>query len=70
MDLVSGWRRRELSELRSEAERLRAIWYAAWWVAWKEARESQQHEWAEILIGYIGQDAFWRAEIPLPLSLR
>lgn len=70
IDLVSGWQRRQLMELRSEAEKLRAVWYAAWWIAWKDSQEVQQHEWADILIGHIGSDAFWRSEIPLPLSLR
>jgi hypothetical protein len=70
MELVSGWQRRQLVELRCEAERLRAIWYAAWWISWKDAQQAQQHEWADILVNHIGLEAFWRAEVPLPLSLR
>lgn len=70
MEVVSGWQRSQLAELKGEAERLRAIWYAAWWVTWKDARPAQRDEWADTLIRYIGQDAFWRGDLPLPLSAR
>ena len=70
MDLVGGWQRHQLIELRTEAERLRTIWYAAWWITWKEAQAGQRQEWADNLIRMIGQDCFWRGELPLPLSIR
>ena len=88
LPMATGWRRDELLELKREADRLAAIWYAAWWVtdpkAGYETRVhcmpsgppviveaySQREEWTWRLREMIGERAFWRGELPLPLSAR
>ncbi len=70
LQLAGGWRRSQLLELKCEADRLTATWYAAWWVSWSRANVEQREEWAIILMGHIGPDAFWRGELPLPLGAR
>jgi hypothetical protein len=70
LEFVGGWQRRQLLEVKCETDRLAATWYAAWWVTWSRATPEQQQEWVEILVGYTGPDAFWRGDVPLPLSVR
>ncbi len=70
LELVDGWQRHRLLELRGQVDRTAAVWMAAWWVSWPQATPEQREEWAVTLAGLIGADAFWRGEMPLPLSLR
>jgi hypothetical protein len=70
LELVGGWQRHQLLEMKCEADRLVATWYAAWWVTWARATAEQQQEWATILMGYTGSEAFWNGQVPLPLSVR
>ncbi len=60
LDLVGGWQRQQLAEARCQNEGLRSIWYAAWWVTWPRATAEQREEWASVLQGHLGADAFWR----------
>jgi hypothetical protein len=70
LQCVGGWQRQRLLELKCQADRLTATWYAAWWVSWNRATADQREEWVDVLIGQIGVDAFWRGEVPLPLGAR
>lgn len=69
-DLLAGWSRERVSPYLQEADTLVPIWWAAWWITWPKATDEQKDEWAGILAGWIGQEQFWRGEIPLPLSYR
>ncbi len=70
LQFLGGWQRHQLLELKCEADRVTATWYAAWWVTWSRATSDQRDEWVGILQAHTGPHAFWRGEIPLPLSLR
>lgn len=70
LQIAGGWRRAQLLELKCEADRLTATWYAAWWVRWSRANADQREEWVGILMSQVGADAFWRGELPLPLGAR
>lgn len=70
LEISAGWRRTLLLERQCEAARLAAVWYACWWITWSRASPEQRDEWADVLAVQVGQDNFWRGEIPLPLSLR
>jgi hypothetical protein len=39
-------------------------------VSWPEATTEQRAEWKAVLVGYIGEGAFWRGDLPLPLGVR
>lgn len=69
LEVAGAWRQQELRDLRRESERRRAAWMEAWWITWTQANESVQEEHAEILLGMVGADSFFRGELPLPLSL-
>src|SRR5262249_18609330 len=68
LEYVGGWQRHRLLELRCQVDRLAATWYAAWWVTWCRTTPEQREEWAGVLMGHIGPDAFWRGELPLPVG--
>ena len=69
-DILEGWGRKQMGEQKVEAERMCAVWYAAWWVRWGQADVQAQRQWADTLADLIGAEAFWRGEVPLPLSMR
>lgn len=52
---------------RVEAARLKAAWYALWWIVWPNANACQRSEWEDILRGHIGDRAFVTGEWPPPL---
>lgn len=70
MEISGGWHHQRLVGLRCQNERLRAIWYAAWWITWSRSNRDNRAEWALVLERYIGTEAFWSGNLPLPLSLR
>ena len=69
-DILEGWGRKQMGEQKVEAERMCAVWYAAWWIRWERATVDDQGQWAGVLVDLIGAEAFWRGEVPLPLSMR
>jgi hypothetical protein len=76
-NIAEGWTRQQLGELRDEAERVREIYWACWWLTWtppghpwKQTSRDQLDCWEDRLLLLAGPAALYRGEIPLPLSLR
>lgn len=70
LQVTPGWQATMLREYQDEAQRVQSIWYSAWWVTWLPATFEQREEWALRLSEQVGAEAFWRGELPLPLSMR
>jgi len=71
-----GWRMQRLVEARRDAEHVEKIWRAAWGAVAAHEVPAEYgprpgaDDWAERLAGMIGDTAFWRGELPLPLACR
>lgn len=81
--ICSGWHAAELQELWPCDERLVEVWTAAVGsldlelLPYGDDPECRprmywrsREEWVEILVELIGERAYWRGELPLPLSCR
>jgi hypothetical protein len=77
--LTGGWQRRELQDLRCEAVRVLYVWRAVAQATDTGTRTNYYYlcqEWltrqqcAQVLRKVLGDEAFWRGDVPLPLSLR
>jgi hypothetical protein len=64
-----GWRVQQLVDAEREAQRVQKAWSAVLGV-WRCQDPSDRDEYATQLSVLIGDGAFWRGEIPLPLSQR